>query len=128
MRDFNVRDINGNVVINDNSTEHKLLINCSNEELLREDVHRRELLVDERKRKNRSILKLLFISALLCVAAFIWYQINDGLDMASISLGGAGVIIGFATIQQSQAQTEFEQRQISALNEIQMLLRERGFR
>ncbi len=70
----------------------------------------------------------LFIAALLCVAAYIWYQINGSYDMASIALGGAGVMIGFATIQQSGRQTEFEQRQIAALNEIQMLLRERGVR
>jgi hypothetical protein len=129
MRDFtNGGDINGDVVINDNSTEYKLLIHCSNEELTHEETHRRGLLRKEKSRKNDVFIKFIGFSALSCVAAYIWYQFNGGYNMASIMLGAAGVITGFITLSQSDRQTEFEQRQYVVLNEINIILRERGVR
>ncbi|WP_413665447.1 hypothetical protein ACG1BZ_09740 [Microbulbifer sp. CNSA002] len=128
MRDFNSGDINGDVVINDNSNEHKLLIHCSNEELIHEERHRQEVLEKERSRKNGAFLKFILFSATLCVAAYVWYQFNGGHSIASTLLGAVGAITGFSTFAQSDQTTEFEQRQLAALKEIHMILRERGVR
>jgi hypothetical protein len=54
MRDFNVGNnllVGGDLNINDNSNQSKLLIDCSNDELFGERAHRKSLLKDERKSK-----------------------------------------------------------------------------
>tara|TARA_B110000977_G_C11082988_1_gene493545 strand:- start:3224 stop:3388 length:165 start_codon:yes stop_codon:yes gene_type:complete len=52
MRDVKSGDIGGDVDINDNSSEHNLLVNCSNEELVHEEQHRNDILAKECSRKN----------------------------------------------------------------------------
>jgi len=128
LRDFKARDINGDVVINDNSTEHKLLIHCSIEELVHEEKHRNEILGKERKRKNTVVYKFLGLSALLLLLAAGWFYIEGQMNLVSFLLGGAGVLMGYGTLQQAEKSTDFEQRQIATLNEIHMILRERGSR
>lgn len=128
MRDFNSGDINGDVTINDNSTEHKLLIHCSNEELIHEEQHRHEILRKEKSRQRSVFLKFALFSALMLGAAFVWFQITGSHSIASTILGAIGAISGYVTLTQSSEKTEFENRQIAALNEIHMILRERGAR
>ena len=130
MRDFNSGDIHGDVTINDNSenSEYKLLIHCNNEELLHEEAHRKQLLRNERSRKNRVTWKLLAVAALLLLVAAGWFYIQGSMNAVTLLLGAAGVMTGMATLQQADKQTPFEQRQIAVLNEIHTLLRERGAR
>mgnify|MGYP001260778373 CR=1 FL=1 len=130
MRDFNSRDIHGDVNINDNSnnSEYKLLINCSNEELVREEAHRQNLLSDERSRRLGITWKFLGLSALLLLAAAGWFYIKGAVDTASLIIGGAGVLVGIATLQRADKPAAFEQRQLATISEIRTLLRERGFR
>lgn len=128
MRDFYSGNIGGNVIINDNSTEHKLLIHCSNEELLHEEQHRNRILGKERARKDGVFFKFLAFSVVLCVIAYVWYQFNGEHTIASTVLGAVGVITGLSVFAQSGQTTEFEQRQIAALKEINMILRERNVR
>ncbi|WP_434155794.1 hypothetical protein [Pseudomonas sp. JZ134] len=130
MRDFNSGDIHGDVTINDNSsnTEYKLLIHCTNEELLLEERHRSELLRRERSRKNGFTWKFIAFSALLLLIAAGWFYIQGAMNTVTLLIGAAGVITGMATLQQADKQTPFEQRQIATLNEIHTLLRERGAR
>ncbi|CAH7231540.1 conserved hypothetical protein [Vibrio chagasii] len=128
MRDFNANQINGDVNINDNSTEHKLLIHCSNEELLHEEIHRRDVLSKERSRKNNVLFKLLGFCASAFVLAAIWYWIKGQVDLISGMLGFASIALTLLFLQEGEKTTEFERRQIQALNEINMLLRERGVR
>ena len=128
MRDFNSGDINGDVVINDNSTEYKLLIHCNNEELQQEEVHRKDLLQKERFRKNKVTWKFIGFSALFFLIAAAWFYIQGQMNAVTFLVGAAGVMIGVATLQQSDKATVFEQRQVATLNEIHTLLRERGVR
>lgn len=130
MRDFNSGDIHGDVTINDNSenNEYKLLVHCNNEELLNEESHRKELLRNERSRKNGMTWKFLAFSALLLLVAAGWFYIQGEMNAVTLVIGAASVMTGMATLQQSDKQTPFEQRQISTLNEIHTLLRERGVR
>jgi hypothetical protein len=128
MRDFNANQIIGDVNINDNSTEHKLLIHCSNEELLHEEIHRRDVLSKERKRKNNVLYKLLGFCASAFVLAAIWYWVKGQVDLISGMLGFASIAFSLLFLLEGDKTTEFERRQIQALNEINMLLRERGVR
>lgn len=130
MRDFNSGDIHGDVTIQDNSNnnEYKLLINCNNEELLAEEKHRHEVLNKERSRKNGVTWKFLGFSGLMLLIAAAWFLIQDKMNLVSFLTGAAGVVTGFATLQQADKSTPFEKRQIAALNEINALLRERGAR
>jgi len=130
LRDFNSGDIHGDVTIQDNSdnNEYKLLIHYNNEELLAEEKHRREVLNKERSRKNSVIWKFLGLSGLMLLVAAVWFLIQNEMNLVSFLTGAAGVLTGFATLQQADKSTPFEQRQVAALNEINALLRERGAR
>ncbi len=129
MRDFKSGDINGDVNIIDSSkNENKLLVNCSNDELLLEEEHRKNILRGERKRKSKVTLKFFGFCAVLLLIAAGWYFINGKMDIVSTLTGGAGIALGVANLSQADKTTEFEMRQINALNEIHMILRERGVR
>ncbi|MEX2964651.1 hypothetical protein [Microbulbifer sp. TYP-18] len=130
MRDFNSGDIHGDITINDNSknNEYKLLIHCNNEELLHEELHRKQLLRNERSRKNGITWKFLAFSAFLLLVAGGWFYIQGAMNTVTLLVGAAGVMTGMATLQQADKKTSFEQRQIATLNEIHTLLRERGVR
>jgi hypothetical protein len=95
--------------------------------LIHEESHREDNLSKERSRKNSVFLEFISFSAFLCVFAYIWFQFNGGHSLASTLLGAAGVITGFSTLLNTDP-TEFEQRQLAALKEIHMILRERGVR
>lgn len=130
MRDFNSGDIHGDVQINDNSnnTKYKLLIHCTPEELIQEESHRKALLADERSRKNRTNFRFFGLAIFLLFIASCWYWIQGAIDIASLVIGMAGVIVGIKTLQTSDTPTDFEKRQLLTLQEISTLLRERGVR
>lgn len=130
MRDFNSGDIHGDVTVQDSSinNKYKLLIYCDNEELLAEEQHRRNILSKERGQKNRVTWKFLGFSGLMLMTAAVWFFFQDKMNIVSVLTGAAGVLIGFGTLQQADTPTSFEQRQIDALDEINILLRERGIR
>jgi hypothetical protein len=130
VKDFNSGDIHGDVTINDNSSnnEYKLLANCSNEELRYEEKHRRALLNKERSRKYNIFWKSLAFSAILLLVAACYFYILDEMNTVTLAIGAAGIMIGMASLKQSDIVTNFEQRQIATLNEIHTLLRERGVR
>ena len=64
MRDVKTGDISAgrDVVINDQSDQPKLLVQCTNEELLEEEQHRRSILRKEESRQRRPyrFYKLIF--------------------------------------------------------------------
>ena len=82
MRDFSAgRDINveGDVFIHDESIEvGKLLVNCSNEELIEERTHRKSVLSGERKRKfNRLVFAWVVLGLLLTAVSVYLYFIGQ---------------------------------------------------
>jgi len=129
VRDFKAgRDINveGDVHIIDNSTQPKLLVVCTNDELLAERVHRKTLLSQESKAKwKRLATAWVFLAAILGVAS-LWFYFKGDTNFSSLVLGLGGLAGGFATVKVLEKPNEFEARQIAALNEIKMILRERG--
>lgn len=130
MRDFNSGDIHGDVTIQDNhnTNEYKLLIHCNNEELRAEEKHRRKILNHERTRKNSVAWKFLGSAGLMLLIAAAWFLIQNQMNLVSFLTGAASILVGYATLQQAGKPTDFEQRQIAVLNEINALLRERGVR
>jgi hypothetical protein len=100
MRDFNSGDINGDVTINDHSTEQKfkLFIHCDNDELLSEEQHRLKVLEKERKRKSTLALKILAGCGILMLFAGGWYYIHGQWDLVSSLTGFAGGLFSLATV------------------------------
>lgn len=130
MRDFKSGDIHGDVTINDSSrvTEYKLLVHCNNDELLGEEEHRRKILRKERSRKGKIFFRFICLAVSLLLIAAVWFYFKGELDDVTVFIGGAGVAVGIATLQRSDNKSQFERRQIDALNEINHILRERGVR
>ena len=130
MRDFQSGDINGdvNIVDNSNNNQFKLLIHCDNHELLMEEVHREELVKQERRKRFTHSLKLLVFCAVLLSIAATWYFFQGQMNVVSGLTGGAGVLIGLAGFAKGDTPTAFELRQLNTLKEIHTLLRERGVR
>lgn len=132
MRDIHAgRDINvhGPVTVNDSSqAQYKLYIHCTNEELLEDEPVRLQNLNVERTAKLNRFLGFVALAALLVFAAATWYWINGKMDAFAFTSGVAGLMLGFASLKIWERPTEFEQRQVDALREIQLILRERGVR
>lgn len=131
MRDLKAgRDINvdGDFIINDNSQNHKLLMHCSNDELLAEEPLRRQRLSEERAVKFNRFLSFIAVAASLLFVAGVWGWFHGKMDFFSLTVGGAGFMVGVASLKIYERPTVFEQRQLAALAEINMLLRERGVR
>jgi uncharacterized membrane protein YdbT with pleckstrin-like domain len=128
LRDFNAQNIGGNVIINDNSNQFKPLNQCTNEELTHEEQHRARLLDKERSHKNSVFQWSIVVAVLFLVVAYLWYQFNGEYRVGTTMLTAIGVIVGFSAFSASGRKSDFEKRQIAALHEIHMILRERGVR
>lgn len=129
MRDFRAGgDINvgGDVHIIDNSYQPKLLAMCTIDELLEERRHRARLLEQERGAKwKRLVIGWAFLAAVGGALSLYFYFQGDT-NLSSLVLGLGGLAGAFGSMKVLEQPTEFEARQIAALNEIAMLLRERG--
>ncbi|GLQ98330.1 hypothetical protein [Dyella mobilis] len=129
MRDFHAGgDINvgGDVYIHDQSIEHKLLIHCANDELHAERTHRKMLLRNERFGKVKRLALLWLVVTLLLCAGALWLYWHGQTNFSALLLGGGGITCGLVSVKTFEQPTEFEMRQIAALNEIKHILRERG--
>ncbi|MGY2261510.1 hypothetical protein [Pseudomonas sp. SDO55104_S430] len=124
------RDINihGDLTINDNSPSYKLLIHCSNEELIEEEKHRRRNLNKEKTAKFRRFIPIWAFSALALAFAAFWFWLHGKMDVFSLLIGVAGLILGFSSLNMYEKPNEFEQRQNNALEEIHNILRDRDAR
>jgi len=120
--------IDGDVSItNTANSEFKPLNECSSDELFDERRHRNGLLKDERRKKNRKIFTFIKIAFFVILILVIWYYFSNKIDLIMFLVALLGVVLPVSTaIKLSEVQTMFELRQIAALNEIAMLLRERG--
>ena len=130
MRDFKAEgDINigGDVVINDfSSQQHKPLVQCNVEELEDEQIHRINLLKDESERKSRESTAYMKFAIFVALVISIWYFISGNSSVAMYIVGLFGVIVPIIMAGSvSNETTEFEERQLKVLKEIEYLLRER---
>ena len=128
MRDFKSGNIGGDVYIEDNSFEYKPLGQLSDDELIKEEKNRNSLLENERVDKHKNFLRTMAFAVILIIIAASWFFYKGDMNSMTFLLGAAGVIVALVSIRNMDEPSEFEVRQVQALNEIHMLLRERGVR
>jgi hypothetical protein len=124
------RDINvhGDLTINDNSSEYKLIIHCNNNELFEEEKHRRKILRNERTAKFKRFIPIWATCAVALAFAALWYWLQGKMDLFSLLSGASGLIFGISSLSTYDKPNSFEQRQLDVLDEIHDLLRDRGVR
>ncbi len=129
MRDFNNDgqiNVHGDFNVTDNSqNQHKLLVNCSNEELLHERPFRQENIRIEQARKVGRLRPVYALSVLLFAAAAAWASINGKTDVASFIMGGASLFLGYQSLKATIEPNAFQIEEQNAVNEVTKLLKQR---
>nr|WP_321531045.1 hypothetical protein [uncultured Desulfuromonas sp.] len=130
MRDFNNNgkiNVSGDFNVTDNShnQEHKLLIHCSNEELLQERPFRQENIWLEQERKVKRLKPFYALSVILFVTAAVWANLNGKTDLASLIMGAASLFIGFQSLKATFEQNAFQREEQNVVNEIGEILKQR---
>jgi hypothetical protein len=128
MRDVNARDMNagGDINIYDQSNQERSLSSCTVSELYEERHYRKALLSRERRAKLKR-LALFWLIGALGIAGFALWQYSQGNENFAKFLFPVGqFLLALSTLKLFEQPTPFEQRQEEALQEIAMLLRERG--
>jgi len=129
MRDFtNDGSINvhGDMNVTDNSSsEHKLLIHCSNEELLEERPFRQENIRIEQGEKVKRLKPLYVISIILFVAAAAWTTIAGKTDLAAFFMGAASIFIAYQSLKATLEPNAFQVDEQNVVNQISTLLKQR---
>ena len=129
MRDFNNDgqiNINGDFNLTDNSqNEHKLYINCSVEELRADRPYRTENIKIEQRKKVSRLMPLYGLALTLIFAAAIWAMLQGKSDLVTILVGGAGVFIGYKSLEATFEPNSFQIEEQDAVNEITKILKQR---
>ena len=129
MRDFNNDgqiNVHGNFNVADHSqNEHKLLINCSTEELLQERPFRQENIQIEQTRKTRRLRPFYALSVALFVAAAGLAIVNGKTDIASFIVGGASLFLAYFSLKATVEPNAFQIEEQNAVGEINKLLKQR---
>jgi len=129
MRDFtNSGDMNigGDLNISDQSqNEHKLLVNCTTEELLNERPFRIENLNIERRKKFKRILPVVGFSVLFFIIAAVWGSITGKPDFVTFVFGLGSLALGFISFNVTLEPNKFQIQERRAVEEINMILKSR---
>ena len=130
MRDVRTGDISAgrDVVISDQSDQPKLLVQCTNEELLEEEQHRRRILRKEESRRLRFHVPIFVVAGLLFLVAVVSFHVQGGLNMVNFLFAAGSIGLVSINVKVMEQPSVFQIRQRVALEEINMILRERGFR
>jgi hypothetical protein len=119
-------NVQGDFNVTDNShNQHKLLIHCSNEELLEERPFRQENIRLEQARKVKRLRPFYIICVLLFVGAAAWTTINGKADLATFIMGAGSLFVGFQTLKATIEPNGFQIEEQDAVNEISKLLKQR---
>lgn len=129
MRDFKANGdikIEGNVVINDySSQEHKPLVQCNIEELEAEQYQRQNLLKEERIRERNISFNFVKFAVIVGLALSLWYMVSGESNIAMYIIGIFGVLVPILVSIMDREPTDFENRQLKVLQEIEYLLMEK---
>ena len=129
MRDFNNDgqiNINGDFNLADNSqNEHKLYINCSIEELRADRPFRAENIKIEQRKKINRLMPLYGMALILVFVAAIWAMLQGKSDLVTILVGGAGVFIGYKSLEATFEPNSFQTEEQDAVYEITKILKQR---
>ena len=115
--DFNVADISHN--------ENKLLIHCSNAELLQERPFRQENIRLEQAKKVGRLKPLYALSVILFLAAAGWATFNSKPDLATFIIGGASLFLAYQSLKATVEPNAFQTEEQNAVIEIGKLLKQR---
>lgn len=127
MRDYNHNgNVYGDVNVTDNSTQHKLLINCSDEELFEEREFRR----NRQRSEWRSIFKVAaygLIPGSICVIGYFAYALINDKAIVPVLIGLLQLSIPVASgfLKYTERKEAFVGHEL-ALREIRSLLMQRG--
>jgi hypothetical protein len=129
LRDFNCggdMNIGGDLNIADSShNEHKLLFQCSTEELLVERPFRQGNIKLEQKRKLKLFLPVVGVAVVLFICAAFWALIKGKPDLGSFVLGAGSLFLTYASIQAALQPNAFQKHEQTAIDEINMILKSR---
>jgi hypothetical protein len=131
LRDFtNGGNINvgGNFFVTDQSQQHKLLIHCTNEELVEEEQFRRGQLAREQNGKLKYTLVAVAGTACIffIIGLYFWY--TGKMERFDLFATTSGFLLAFGSLTFYTTPTQVEKRHKDALQEIHIILRERGVR
>jgi len=130
MRDFNnsgqINIQEGNINISDNHTEnYKLLIHCSNAELMNERPFRVENIKLEQRRKVKKLIPMYFICACMFVATIYYIYFTQDKEIPSLIWGAGSFIVGYRALIATTSKNEFQREEQEAIDEIDKLLKQR---
>lgn len=130
MRDFNnngqINIQQGSINISDNNSEnYKLLIYCSNEELINEKPFRIGNIKLEQKRKIKKLIPMYFICACMLIVSLYYIYFTQDKEIPSLIFGAGSFFIGYRALIETIAQNEFQKEEQEAINEIDKLLKQR---
>lgn len=116
----------GNINIYDNSSEiYKLLIHCSNEELLNEKPFRIENIKLEQKRKIKRLIPMYIIFICTLTAAIYYIIFTGNKDIVSLIFAAASFLTGYSSLAETISHNEFQRGERDAIDEINRLLKQR---
>ena len=131
MRDFkNDGEMNvyGDFNLTDNSSnEHKLLIHCSNEELLSERPFRQGNIKLEQKRKIKRLKPFYGLTVAVFIACAIWASVKGEPDIVTLILGIGTLILGYQSLKATLEPNSFQTEEQNAVDEITKILKQRRF-
>ena len=129
MGDFNNAgdaNVGGDLNVLDSSiVEHKLLVQCTTAELLKERPFRLENIRLESKRKFRRLFPIMVISVLLVITAAIWAQVSGNGNLVILILGAGSLFVGATSIRAQIEPNHFQRQEQAAVNEIDLILKSR---
>lgn len=129
MRDFNNDgsiNVHGDFNVNDSSTtEHRLLIHCSNEQLLHERPFRRGNIQIEQQKKVTRLKPFYAYSVVLMLVAAGWATLNGKGDFSSFALGGASLVVAYWSLRATFEPNAFQIEEQLAIDEINKILKQR---
>ncbi len=84
------------------------------------------MLSNERKRQWKSIAIMWIVVGVILSIVALWFYFKGDPNLSSMILGFGGLAVAFASIKVFEQPSVFEARQLATLQEIKLILRERG--
>lgn len=129
MRDFtNGGDINvgGDFNLTDASeNDHKLLQQCTSQELFAERPFRQENIRIEQRKKVKQLQPFYALTVILSVAAASWAYYNGMRDMGSVLMGAGALFLGYQSLKATVEPNAFQLNEQRAVDECSLLLKQR---
>ena len=128
-----IRDINhsgkGDIIVQEGQNNIvKKLVECNNEELIKErEFRNQQLTIESKERKRKRKPWVIVCSIILIVGLFYgYYKDPNFTNIINWIYALPGAILSLQSIQSYYTLSEYEKKHLQALREIKDILRERG--